>query len=109
MLVFGTNELRIQARVREPYHETPRAYFSRWWHSDLAAGGARAAVGKTGDRFPKHLLTRPACSVRGRVQRGIEATRLYRGPEFGNRVPMGGRALRATTAWRPTSSAARST
>jgi hypothetical protein len=58
----------------------------------VAARGARAAAGDAGNRVPRQ---RVGCSIRrprSRFPSGPERNRLCRGPECGDRVPLGGRS-----------------
>ena len=62
----------------------------------MAARCARAAEGDAGDRRPQHRIARPVfCTVYGRVPPGTERSRLRRGTEFGDRIPLGGGPLRS--------------
>ena len=58
----------------------------------MAARYARAAEGDAGDRRPQHRVARPVffCAVDGRVQPGTERSRLRRGSERRDRIPLGG-------------------
>src|SRR3954451_24030874 len=60
----------------------------------MAARGARTAEGDAGDRRPQQHVARLFCTVDGRVPPGTERSRLRRGTECGDRIPLGGGPLR---------------
>src|SRR3954447_12647360 len=96
--------------AREAGHEATRFHDFCRRRGGVAARCARAAEGCAGGRRPQHLVARPVfCTVYFGVQPGTERSRLRRGTEFGDRIPLGGGPLRSAPRWPPISSAARST
>src|SRR3954447_1034111 len=90
--------------AREAGHEATRFHnFSRRRDGGMAARCARAAEGDAGDRRPlRRVAQRVFWTVYGRVPPGTERSRLRRGTECGDRIPLGGGSLRlAARLWRP--------
>src|SRR5438045_347341 len=75
---------------REAGHEATRFHnFSRRRDGGMAARWARAAEGDAGDRRPQYRVARHVFwTVYGRVPPGTERSRLRRGTEFGDRIPL---------------------
>src|ERR1700730_12813221 len=72
-------------------HEATRVHHASRWHGgDMATRRARAAARYAGDRLPQQYIASGLRGPLARVRPGAERRRIYRGPERGYRISLGG-------------------